>query len=266
MSLSLNEFRQHVDHYEPLPEEWFELHGQRSHYLLKNERRMWEMTQVLLKHLQANDHILDLGGYPGSFFRILSQSCPLPLKKTIGGLLFSDAFIHKMKQLDIDLTDVNLDPAHDGLPVGTSDQHYQIQELKPAQVIVASEILEHMINPMHLLKVAHNALAEKGLLLLTTPNLAWIRSRIILLRGDSPNTPLNEGITINTKGDWRPHVRIYTMAELHELLAEAGFTPLESRYLDMRTRDKEHWPYSWLYSYPPIRHGLLVLAQKNTYS
>jgi hypothetical protein len=72
---------------------------------------------------------------------------------------------------------------------------------------------------------------------MTTPNLARAANRLKLMcLGASINFPLQESIMYN-KGNWRPHMREYTLEELRHLFADVGFSPLRDRYLDLSEDD-----------------------------
>jgi SAM-dependent methyltransferase len=92
-------------------------------------------------------------------------------------------------------------------------------------VVVAGEIIEHMIyDPMHLLLESRRVLREGGCLLVTTPNVGSITSVAKTLDGSdnpqifflytrpAPNTPPDIG-----------HMREYTAHELGEVVKAAGF-------------------------------------------
>src|ERR1051325_3227284 len=87
-------------------------------------------------------------------------------------------------------------------------------------VVLACEILEHLrFDPMHMLLEARRVLAPGGTLVLTTPNVASFTSLKNAMSGFNPQIWSRYPITEEEV----PHVREYTPAEVHDLLADAGF-------------------------------------------
>jgi len=254
-------FRKFVDEYEPFSFEVVK--GKDLHHLRKNENRMYRMIRSLEKYLTKNNSICDLGSFPGSFLRVLLHYGEgLDLSLTAAGLLINHGFQDAMNKLGIEVMKVNLDPAHDGLLPGTENPEYNLFERKEHfDIVIASEVFEHMTNPSHLIKVAHDILKPNGVLLVTTPNLAWVRNRVLLLFGRSPNFAINEGILRADTDRWRAHFRVYVLAEVSEVLKNRAFNILHTEYIDERNRSSS-FIKTMMYSVPSFRHGFLVLACK----
>jgi 2-polyprenyl-3-methyl-5-hydroxy-6-metoxy-1,4-benzoquinol methylase len=90
-------------------------------------------------------------------------------------------------------------------------------------VAVMTEVLEHLREyPARSLAEIHRILRPGGLLVLTTPNAAYLKNRLRLALGRSVYTPL---------GDWlhglphARHAREYTASELLTLVRHTGFEP-----------------------------------------
>lgn len=259
-----SDFKKFVDGYKPFP---FEVvNGKALNQLCKNENRMYRMIRSLEGYLAKNIRICDLGAFPGSFLRmLLHYGKGLNLSLTAAGLLINHEFQDAMNKLNIEVLKVNLDPAHDGLLSGTENPEYNLFEKKEYfNIVIASEVFEHMINPSHLIKVAYDILKPGGYLLVTTPNLAWIKNRVFLLFGRSPNFPIKEGILRADTNKWRPHFRVYIPAEVSEVLRSKGFNILYTEYIDERNRSS-NFIKTLMYSFPPFRHGFLVLARKKSF-
>ena len=96
--------------------------------------------------------------------------------------------------------------------------------------IFAGEIIEHLIDPDHLLQEVHRTLTENGVLVLSTPNLASWYNRIALLLGWQP---FDSGTSfyhdVGRPGFLRfdeggtEHLRLYTLRALKELMLISGF-------------------------------------------
>lgn len=115
---------------------------------------------------------------------------------------------------ELDLNRVSRAPAPLAAPAGAGDY----------DLIVFMEVLEHLYSPPDLV-LRHLAakLSPHGVMLVTTPNAAWLKNRLKLLRGRNPYDLL------------RPdpkemgHIREYTKSELETAITAAG---LVTRRLD----------------------------------
>lgn len=96
--------------------------------------------------------------------------------------------------------------------------HLHIWPLPPysADVVLAADILEHLVKPEKLLTQMHEILAPGGLLIISLPNVAHISVRLPLLLGRFRYQP--SGILDQT------HLHLYTFATARELINNAGFT------------------------------------------
>ncbi|MBA7651029.1 Ubiquinone biosynthesis O-methyltransferase [subsurface metagenome] len=126
---------------------------------------------------------------------------------------------------------------------------------------ICLDILEHLVDPIHALAEINRVLKPEGLLGITTPNIAFVISRLALLLGHHTDT-------------WEiaippPHLRYYTFNSLGKLLKQAGFGtvriggyPIE----DWKQRKAELWRY-FLWFLARLRPQLfareiVLLAQK----
>jgi len=89
--------------------------------------------------------------------------------------------------------------------------------------VLLTEVLEHLREyPSRSLEEARRILRPGGVLLITTPNAAYVRNRVRLLLGRSVYTPM---------ADWlyglphAQHAREYTVSELELLVRHAGLEP-----------------------------------------
>jgi len=97
--------------------------------------------------------------------------------------------------------------------------------------VTCGEVIEHVFDVDMLLSEIHRVLRPGGMLILTTPNLAYIPNRILLVLGIQPlftETSLirNTGRRYRILGQGahpQGHLRIFTLPALQELLSIHGF-------------------------------------------
>ncbi len=77
-------------------------------------------------------------------------------------------------------------------------------------IVTTFEVAEHLVMAEDYLKELHRILNDKGMLLITTPNHAFYKSRLRALKG-------------RRLGMEGRHYRFYTKDQFEEMLAEAGF-------------------------------------------
>ena len=90
-------------------------------------------------------------------------------------------------------------------------------------IVVAGEIIEHIFDTDLFLQKIYNMLKPYGRLILTTPNVASLPRRLLLLFGKNPL--LDNRITKNTAG----HIRYFTFEGIYEILKDNGFKIIESK-------------------------------------
>jgi SAM-dependent methyltransferase len=99
-------------------------------------------------------------------------------------------------------------------------------------VVFCGEVLEHMFSPDRLLRQLASVLRPDGLLVLSTPNLAYWVNRLLLLLGISPlfienSSEVTLGRRSRRLGQGQPtqgHVRVFTHRAVLDLLAREGYT------------------------------------------
>jgi SAM-dependent methyltransferase len=100
------------------------------------------------------------------------------------------------------------DVAKDGLPFP--------DEVMDA--IYAGALIEHLYDPEFFLRECHRVLQDEGVLVLSTPNIASLTSRLRVLFGRSPKF---YGPALSW--EFGGHIRIFTAGILKRLLEENGF-------------------------------------------
>lgn len=141
-------------------------------------------------------------------------------------------------------------------------------------IVICSHIIEHLINPDHLLEESKRVLKDGGLLIIATPNLAAWFNRLLLLIGVQPfftevsTKDKTLGLTFTrsfTKSrKTLGHLRVFTLAALKDILNLHRFTilsetghyfpafPLFLRGLDTM--------FSF---FPSLASNIIVVGQKN---
>lgn len=90
-------------------------------------------------------------------------------------------------------------------------------------LVIMTEVLEHLtVDPMAAFLEAHRVLAVGGILLMTTPNSA---SFVAISRALENRNPMYYSLFMG-KGGGPTHVREYTLQEVCDLGANAGFEPV----------------------------------------
>ncbi len=90
-------------------------------------------------------------------------------------------------------------------------------------IIVAGEIIEHVFDTDLFLQKIKKLLKSHGKLILTTPNVASLPRRILLLFGKNPLLD-NRVIIGNTAG----HIRYFTFTDTYKILEDNGFRVIKS--------------------------------------
>jgi SAM-dependent methyltransferase len=219
--------------------------------------------------------ILDVGAYPGTLLKLLRVVFGERGFLAGVGLEGGDEFAEELRHYDIEFRRVNLDPL-----IHVDD--HDVQSL-PTRIpygdasfdfVFCTEVLEHLLDPLVSLREISRVLSPRGCFVMTTPNLARAANRLkLMLLGASVNFSLHESILYN-KGNWRPHLREYTLSELRWMLQDAGFRLLHERYLDISEDDLRLfrgrvWPVRLVKAalkpfqlIPSWRHTILAVMQK----
>lgn len=99
-------------------------------------------------------------------------------------------------------------------------------------LVISSELLEHLVAPENFIKKIHTALTDQGYLLLTTPNRNnWIKYPFWFLRSPTHNrqqAAFAKNLTADEQvllvAEHEQHLYVYTHKELVELLQKSGFS------------------------------------------
>jgi 2-polyprenyl-3-methyl-5-hydroxy-6-metoxy-1,4-benzoquinol methylase len=91
-------------------------------------------------------------------------------------------------------------------------------------LIIAGEIIEHIYDTDFFLKEIFRLLKKDGFLLISTPNIASLGRRIMLLFGLNPIIEISPN-----QQDSSGHIRYFTFRALEEILAKHGFKILTKK-------------------------------------
>jgi SAM-dependent methyltransferase len=92
-----------------------------------------------------------------------------------------------------------------------------------ADIVLAGEILEHIVDTESFLLEIRRILVPGGATVLSTPNILWWKHRLSLLAGRYP-----DALEYRTRyGDDFGHVRTFAPGPLRELLAGTGFRDIQ---------------------------------------
>jgi 2-polyprenyl-3-methyl-5-hydroxy-6-metoxy-1,4-benzoquinol methylase len=105
--------------------------------------------------------------------------------------------------------------------LGASDRILEELAESPFDIIVSTEVVEHLYNPRAYVKGAFQALKPGGRFICTTPYHGYVKNLLISLSGkwDSHANPLWDG----------GHIKLWSWKTLTALLAEPGFENFQFR-------------------------------------
>jgi len=111
--------------------------------------------------------------------------------------------------------------------------------------IISLEVIEHLVKVEDFLLEAHRILKPNGLLIISTPNIAWWGYRLFSLLGQPPK---KEGY----------HLRFFTYNTFKHYLAQAGFKVIKSNSFTTLPLLNRYLPQP---IYPTIKYWPNLLAQ-----
>jgi len=134
----------------------------------------------------------------------------------VTGLDISNVALNKAESRGITVKQCNIE---EGLPF----------EDRSFDVVICSEVIEHLFFPYKLLEDIWRVLRDNGCLILTTPNVAYIVRRICLLVGKFPEE--TRWAATSCTNEWE-HIRFFTVASLEKLLKDTRFKIAEFQGVD----------------------------------
>jgi SAM-dependent methyltransferase len=162
---------------------------------------------------------VDIGCGDGTATAVAAARCEQTpgANVTIIGLDWSCAALDRARRRGIPVVRAEMDGV--GLPLASGS----------VDVVIMSELIEHLVDTDAALEEAGRVLVPGGRLLLSTPNLAAWYNRVLLAFGVQPLfTEVSlRGIYGRPGRDVVGHLRVFTRRALEEILASAGFVEID---------------------------------------
>ena len=146
-----------------------------------------------------NKKILDIGCYDGTLGNILIKN-----KNEVYGLEINKEVAEIAKKKGLRVKVQNIESGF-----GFKDNFFD--------VIIASEVIEHIADTDFFLNEIYKSLKKNGYLIISTPNVVSLGKRVLFLFGK------NVGFDPSFKKPWAGHLRYYTKDSLINLLIEHNF-------------------------------------------
>jgi len=162
---------------------------------------------------------VDIGCGDGICTQVALETCHAAPNATVEivGFDWSMAALRQARARDLPVARASADGG--GLPLATSS----------VDIIIMSELIEHLVDPDATLDEAWRVLIPGGTLLLSTPNLAAWYNRVLLAIGVQPLfTEVSlRGIYGRPGSEVVGHLRVFTRRALEELLTALGFVEVK---------------------------------------
>ncbi len=190
-----------------------------------------------------NKNILDIGCYDGTLLGQIKNK-----KNNFYGVEASDYGVRECKKKGIKTKSFFCD---DKTRLPFEDNFFDL--------VVCGEIIEHVYDTDFFLDNISKVLKMNGKLILSTPNIASLGRRIMLLMGInpiievSPNKPESSG-----------HIRYFTFETIQELLVERGFVieKIKSDVVNFSASGKANVKFI-AKIFPRLGQSIIILARKN---
>lgn len=127
-------------------------------------------------------------------------------------------------------------------------------------IVLFLEVLEHLITdhpPYEILCEINRVMKNNSYLILSTPNLAAINKRLLLLLG---RNPLSWSIK---REKAREHLREYTIDELQLMLERTGFEIMKKEFRNYRSNNWKALALKLVQFYPRFRSTIVLICKKN---
>lgn len=177
----------------------FQLHG-------------WPKNRVeaIMHSVESGDSVLDVGCGNGL---LLYQ-----LRNQFNNLVGLEYSAHRLEQAKLNLSDNNFSPV-----LGSAEDMNEITS-DSIDCVVSADTIEHIPDVYPAATELFRVLRPGGMLVINTPNIAFIKKRAVLLMGRFPSTSQpNEGLGSDILFDGG-HLHYFTFRSLSLLLERSGFS------------------------------------------
>lgn len=232
----------------------------KSQYVEEGKENLEQRHKIILSLLNGiiGDKTLEVGCGNGMFARKAALKFNL---KNIYGIDLSPVAINSACENGIIGTALNIDK---------EDFPYQDNFF---DTIICGEVIEHLLNPDHLLKEIYRVLKIGGYVLITTPNLASWYNRLLLLFGYQPSfTDISTEYANSNPFESGPagHLRLYTLKSVTFLLKKYNFKIIKSVGIPVNENLGYGKKYLFLvkllnliFYHPSVNSGLCLIAKKS---
>lgn len=201
-----------------------------------------ELIRKTVENIAGGGVLLDIGCGDGRVTDLFRDKFNYLYGIDISGRFINEA---KKKGIMAQVVDININP----LPYPDSS----------FDVILCSEVIEHIFDTDFLLQECNRVLKNKGHLVLSTPNLAAWYNRILLICGFQPIQS-----EIRLKGG-TGHIRAFTLKALKSLLMEHNFQIKDLFGVPTLTNKKILKLLETFFShFPSLSSGFVCLARKGS--
>lgn len=199
--------------------------------------RAFVFLQNYVELIKKDEIVLcDAGAYPFTFLKIAKLFYP-EIKLYSIGIHDEDLIPDNIKK-SVNLLNVNLDPwiCMPSPKKGTYPMEIPLSD-NSYDIIIFMEVIEHLYNPSFALKEFYRILKPGGRLYLTTNNISYFYGIYRVLKGGTNLDDDLERTTVDFDnkypGDWRGHVRFYSMSQLVDMLTKKmKFKLVEKDYFE----------------------------------
>jgi len=171
---------------------------------LPNFLKKYTSYGAIVENIYPCERLLDIGCGDGRVSELYKEKATKVYGIDISEKALSEA---SGRGIETSFQDLNQ------LPLGFEDNYFNC--------VVLTDVVEHVINPLGLLKEVRRILKDDGRVIVTVPNFARISNRLRMMAGD----PIDI-LHWSKYGDEIEHLHWFTLPKLKNLFKEAGFSRL----------------------------------------
>jgi 2-polyprenyl-3-methyl-5-hydroxy-6-metoxy-1,4-benzoquinol methylase len=208
--------------------------------LIKNPR-IKIMAKITNNLSLKNKKILDIGCYDGTFLSLINN------ENELYGIEASDYGCNKSKKRGINVLQFFF---NDEDRISFNDNFFDL--------IIAGEIIEHIYDTDFFLEEIYRLLKPGGCFLISTPNIASLGRRLMLLVGIAPILEISPN-----RSDSSGHIRYFTFKTLENFLQEHKFKLIDTKSDIVNfSNDGKFRSYFLAKIFPGIGQSLILLTNK----